>query len=64
MHQRVTVIVLCVCVCVCVRVCVCYHIFDKIVHPYITTTRAISFLRYAPDFYKRDFLIVVVYYCS
>ena len=31
-------------------VSVCYNIFGDIAHLYVTTTTAISFSRYAPDF--------------
>ena len=50
----VTVVVLCV--------CVCYHIFGDIAHVYVTTTIAISFARYAPDFYKCD--SIAASFCS
>ena len=39
----------------CMCLSVCYHIFGDIVHLYVATTIAKSFVLYAPDFYKRDF---------
>ena len=45
----------CACVCLCVRACVCTFPATSLILTYITTMISIDFVRYALEYYKRDF---------